>query len=463
MRLHVRVPATTVLAVWMLSTIGWAQVPSPPQGMKKLLFLTHAALYKHSSLEPAEAAVTGWGKTAGFEVTTLQGYKQDSRNLDFSMLTPEYLNSFDGLMLMTNGNLPLTPAQRQSIVDFVKNGKALVGVHCATLTLYDYPEFGDVLGGYYLRSLVPTDMIAEGEIGVLKIEDSNHPATRMLGPSWPLNEEFYEFGHAVWDANKPTENVSAVGRLHILMPFSRDRVHVLLSLDTDKTDLSDLPNVPRGDYPQAWTRTFGRGRAFYTALGHRTTSGRTTPSSGRTSAAASGGRWDWRTEVPEKCGARLLKCGARLQPCGPGGVRDPDGRSCSTRHRGHGLRAARTDHRSSVANLTSLPVPGFHHLHLNSINPEAGDRFLYATISVNVEGDLRRTAGAEVADRRLVLFTTVDTPPRTQPQTAFWHFGWVVTDVHKSAEVFKQHGVTLLPSTPKRRCHGRHQRRHLAW
>ena len=240
-----------------------------PQGRKKVLFLTHAGLYKHTSLQPAEEAVTEWGKTSGFDVTTLQGYKQDSRNLDLSFLTPEYLQSFDGLMLMTNGNLPFTPAQRRSIVDFVRNGKALIGVHCATLTMYDDPEFGQLLGGYYLRSLVPTDMIGTGKVGVLKVEDQTHPATRVLGSSWPLNEEFYEFGHAVWDASKPTENVSAVGRLHIQMPFSRDRVHVLLSLDTDKTDLSDMPNVPKGDYPQAWTVNAGRGRTFYTTLGHR--------------------------------------------------------------------------------------------------------------------------------------------------------------------------------------------------
>ena len=266
MRHHPHALATIGLAVSMLSGLGSAQTTQP---RKKLLFLTHAALYKHASLEPAETAVTEWGKTGGFDVTTLQGYKQDSRNIDLSILTPEYLNSFDGLMLMTNGNLPLTLAQRQSIVEFVRNGKALVGVHCATLTLYDYPEFGEVLGGYYLRSVVPTDMIVKGKVGVLKVEDPDHPATRMLGSTWPINEEFYEFGHAVWDASKPTENISAVGRLHILMPFSRDRVHVLLSLDTDRTDMSDLPNIPKGDYPQAWTHNVGRGRAFYTALGHR--------------------------------------------------------------------------------------------------------------------------------------------------------------------------------------------------
>jgi type 1 glutamine amidotransferase len=241
---------------------------APPPG-KRLLFLTHAGLYKHPSLEPAEAAVTAWGKGAGFEVTTRQGFREDAKTLDMSFLTPEYLASLDGLMLMTNGNLPFTDAQKRGIVEFVRGGKALVGVHCATLTMYDYPEFGEVLGGYYLRSLIPTAAVTAGKVAVLKVEDQAHPATRMLGSTWPLNEEFYEFGRTVWDASRPTENVSQVGRLPILLPFSRDRVHVLLSLDTDRTVLSDLQNVPKGDYPQAWTRTFGRGRTFYTALGHR--------------------------------------------------------------------------------------------------------------------------------------------------------------------------------------------------
>jgi type 1 glutamine amidotransferase len=48
-------------------------------------------------------------------------------------------------------------------------------------------------------------------------------------------------------------------------------VHVLLSLDTERPDISDLgPEVVKGgDYPQAWSHTFGKGRSFYTSLGHR--------------------------------------------------------------------------------------------------------------------------------------------------------------------------------------------------
>jgi len=248
-----------------------AQTPPPGIPTKRLLFLTHAALYKHSSLAPAETAVTELGRQGGFDVTTLQGYNQDSDKIDLSFISREYLAQYDGLMLMTNGNLPLSLDQKKAIVEYVRDGNALVGVHCASLTLYDYPEFGDVLGGYYRRSIVPLNMMTAGKTGVLKVEDRGHPATKMLGSSWPIVEEFYQFGTAVWDASRPTENISQVGRLHIPMAFSRDRVHVLLSLDTEKTDISDLGAeiVKGGDYPQAWTRTFGKGRTFYTALGHR--------------------------------------------------------------------------------------------------------------------------------------------------------------------------------------------------
>jgi uncharacterized protein len=261
-----------VLAVALIVAAAGGTAPVRGQGAprKRLLFLTHAALYKHPSLAPAEAAVTEYGKSGGFDVTTRQGYKEEPATLDMSFLTPEYLAQFDGLMLMTNGNLPLSDLQKGAIVDYVRNGKALIGVHCASLTLYDYPQFGEVLGGYYRRSIVPAAAVGT-KIGVLKVEDRSNPATRTLGDSWSVAEEFYQFGTAVWDASRPTEQISQVGRLHIPMAFSRDRVHVLLSLDTDKTDLSDLgPQVVKGgDYPQAWTRSFGKGRSFYTSLGHR--------------------------------------------------------------------------------------------------------------------------------------------------------------------------------------------------
>ena len=237
---------------------------STAQGTRKLLFLTHAGLYKHTSLGPAERAVVELGKSGGFEVTALEGYKLDAKEHDFSFLTPEYLAQFDGVMMMTNGNLRFTEAQKKSLLDFVSGGKAFIGAHCAALTFYDYAPFGEMLGGYFRRNL------PQGTIAVLKVEDRKHPATRMLGSSWPLVDEFYLFGIAPWDASTPDENIDTLFKNRIPMGFSRSRVHVLLSLDTEQMDLSRQPHLTRGgDYPQAWTREYGKGRSFYTSLGHR--------------------------------------------------------------------------------------------------------------------------------------------------------------------------------------------------
>jgi type 1 glutamine amidotransferase len=238
------------------------------QPRKKLLFLTYPGVAFHQSLETAEKAVTELGKAGGFDVTigpnrptSLQG----ADRVDLSFFTPEYLAQFDGLMMMTNGNPPFNEAQKKSMVDFVRSGKALIGAHCATVTFYDYPPFGDMLGAYYRRA------VRQGSIVVLKVEDPNHPATKMLGGvTWPVVDEFYHFASAPWDPAKPTENVSNPGNFKAPMGFSRDRVHVLLSIDTERSDLSQLPEVTRGgDYPQSWDRTFGNGRVFYTSMGHR--------------------------------------------------------------------------------------------------------------------------------------------------------------------------------------------------
>jgi type 1 glutamine amidotransferase len=234
------------------------------QAPKKLLFLTHAALYKHTSLGPAEKAVAELGKAGGYDVTTVEGYKQDAKQLDFSFFTPEYLNQFDGVMMMTNGNLPMSDAQKKALTDFVRGGKAFIGAHCASLTFYNYPEFGEMLGGYFNRNL------PQGTIAVLKVEDPKHPATKMLGSSWPLVDEFYLFGTAPWDESRPNENIDVLFKNRIPLGFSRNKVHVLLSLDTSAMDMSKQPNLVKGgDYPQAWTREYGKGRTFYTSLGHR--------------------------------------------------------------------------------------------------------------------------------------------------------------------------------------------------
>ena len=231
------------LLVAVLLIVIWTPAHQAAGQTKKVLFLTHAGLYKHTSLGPAEKAVKELGEAGGFEVTTLEGYKQDSDNLDLSVITASYLANFDGLMMMTNGNLPFDSGQRRAIVDFVKGGKGFIGVHCASLTLYDFPEFGEMLGGYFRRP------VRQNKIFVLKVEDRNHPATRMLGDSWPLSDEFYLFGTAPWNERQPEENIDTLFGNRIPVGLSRDRVRVLLSIDSEVSDLDGMRDMHRGgDY-----------------------------------------------------------------------------------------------------------------------------------------------------------------------------------------------------------------------
>ncbi len=258
--------ASTLWIACILAVAGSALLSerAASQQPKQLLFLTHAGYYKHTSLGPAEEAVTSWGPRAGFEVTTVRGYLQDAESLDLSFISAEYLAQFDGIMMMTNGNLPLTDSQKAALIDFVKDGGGFIGVHCAALTLYNTPEFGEMLGGYFRQA------IQQNHVFVLKVEDTDHPATRMLGDSWPIVDELYLYGTAAWTADRPEENVDVLFGNQIPIGFSRERVHVLLSIDTGKTDMEGLGDLePGGDYPQAWYQDFGEGRSFYTSLGHR--------------------------------------------------------------------------------------------------------------------------------------------------------------------------------------------------
>jgi catechol 2,3-dioxygenase-like lactoylglutathione lyase family enzyme len=93
-----------------------------------------------------------------------------------------------------------------------------------------------------------------------------------------------------------------------------------------------------------------------------------------------------------------------------------------------------------------LPAPGFHHLHLNSIDPAAAIDFYvkqFASTSKTSWGGFPALASPNDV---LILFSKVDAPPPITPQSAIWHFGWHVTDVRKSLATYKARPeVKLLP------------------
>lgn len=193
-----------------------------------ILMLRHSAGFEHTYLPDAEVAIKQLGKENGWNVHTT--HRCDRIN-------PENLEKLDMLIFATTGSLPFDDEQKQIILDFVKGGKAFVGIHNATDTCYDWLEYGEMLGGYFAGH--PWTQ----EVNVI-VEDTNHPATCMLDSSFKVFDEIYTFKS--WDRNK---------------------THVLMRLDNDSIDLSK-GNRDDNDYAMGWCHNYGQGRVIYTALGH---------------------------------------------------------------------------------------------------------------------------------------------------------------------------------------------------
>ena len=91
------------------------------------------------------------------------------------------------------------------------------------------------------------------------------------------------------------------------------------------------------------------------------------------------------------------------------------------------------------------PAPGFHHLHLNSMNPETAIAFYTKAFPSTSRSTWNGIPALKSPNNVLVLFTKIDQPPATQPQTAVWHFGWHVTSERTAMARLRSDGVTLLP------------------
>jgi catechol 2,3-dioxygenase-like lactoylglutathione lyase family enzyme len=93
-----------------------------------------------------------------------------------------------------------------------------------------------------------------------------------------------------------------------------------------------------------------------------------------------------------------------------------------------------------------LAAPGFHHLHLNSVDPEAAIEFYIRQFPTSAKTSWGGFPALSAPNNVLVLFTRVARPPETSPQTAIWHFGWHVTDTRASLESYERRaGLKLLP------------------
>src|SRR5271169_3795228 len=93
-----------------------------------------------------------------------------------------------------------------------------------------------------------------------------------------------------------------------------------------------------------------------------------------------------------------------------------------------------------------LPTPGFHHLHLNSVDPDRAIEFYTRQFPSTAKRRWGGLPALKSPNSVLVLFTKVDAPPPTEPQSAIWHFGWHVIDARYNLATYQARPeVQLLP------------------
>lgn len=206
------------------ATVPSAISPAPTGPPIRILMVTATAGFRHDSIATARQVMAALAASTGeFTITATE---------DLATISATNLAAFDVVFFAnTSGELPLTADQKTALIDFVTAGKGFIGTHSATDTLYDWPDYGRLVGAYFKEH-------PWTQTGTIVVEDATHPATAGLGDRLAVMEEFYTF------RDNP-----------------RPRVQVLLRLDAASVGST-------GDYPLAWTQSFGSGRTYYNALGH---------------------------------------------------------------------------------------------------------------------------------------------------------------------------------------------------
>ncbi len=204
---------------------------------RRLLVFTRAEGYKHSSIPYAAQALALMGKQTG-AFTAIE-------STEMSAFAPENLRQFDAVLFASTTQLAFEDLTlRQSLMDFVKSGKGVIGIHAATDNFYNWPDAGDMMGGHF----------------------DGHPwqangtwAVKIADPSHPLNAAFQN------------KNFQISDEIYRIRPRSlRQNARVLVALDmADQTNRA-APGVRFSDrdVPISWVRDFGKGRVFYSSFGH---------------------------------------------------------------------------------------------------------------------------------------------------------------------------------------------------
>ena len=235
-----------------------------PQAVRRVLVLTKAAGFVHSSIPLSAKMVEYLGDKTGAWMTTI--------SYDSAVITPENLKNYDAIFLASStgefldvaGDKATTDMRRKALMDFIKSGKGLAGIHAASDSYHvndrpttpdgaakmtgTWPEWNEAIGGFFkyhwnFPTLIP-----------VKIDDKESPLTAMFpARGYEVVDETYTFAQD---------------------SFSHKRVHVLTSVNYQRMSAEDKAKEPAGtrrtdgDYALSYIQKVGSGRVFYQAHGH---------------------------------------------------------------------------------------------------------------------------------------------------------------------------------------------------
>ena len=225
---------------------GNETLPPPPHTkqirLKHVLVIGETKGFEHDSISAAMDAIYTMGKSSGLWDTTLRTDTELLTKKDLGR-NAKNLSYFDLIVFTsTTGELDMDAGQKQDMLSFIKDdGKGFVGIHAALDTNYTWPEYGEMIGGWFDEHPWTTFNAP------IITEDPDFPATHHFPKAFVKYDEIYQ----------PKS-------------WSRDKVNVLLSLDPGRLNYYNNPRIHRTDhdFAVAWSKMYGKGRVFYSTLGH---------------------------------------------------------------------------------------------------------------------------------------------------------------------------------------------------
>jgi len=228
-----------------------------PKSDRKVLVFTVTNGWKHPSIPTGIEAMKQMGKKTG-------AFKSVVSN-DLANFEEDKIKEFDAIIFLNTTGDVLKPHPKKlqemskgerkaanelekklqaNLMDFIKSGKGFVGIHAATDTYYTWPQYGEMMNGYFNGHPwgAKTDVVVDVEKG-----QKDHPLVSMLnGRSFEFKEEIYEHKE----------------------PYDSENVHMLLRLNQEESKRVKGIKRSDGDFGVSWIRPWGEGRVFYCSLGH---------------------------------------------------------------------------------------------------------------------------------------------------------------------------------------------------